>query len=43
LAGVAGEAGKVLVLDHDAVAKAADDLGLFVYGLDPNDLPPGGV
>jgi DUF1009 family protein len=35
-----GEAGKALVLDHAAVAKAADELGLFVYGLDPGDLPP---
>ena len=41
LAGVAGEAGKVLVLDQAAVARAADELGLFVYGLDPRDLPPG--
>jgi len=40
LAGVAGEAGKVLVLDHAAVAKAADELGLFVYGLDPQDRTP---
>jgi DUF1009 family protein len=40
LAGVAGEAGKVLVLDHAAVAKAADELGLFVFGLDPKDMPP---
>jgi DUF1009 family protein len=40
LAGVAGEAGKVLVLDQAAVAKAADDLGLFVYGLESKDLPP---
>jgi DUF1009 family protein len=41
LAGIVGEAGKVLVLDHAAVAKAADELGLFVYGLDPKDVPPG--
>lgn len=40
LAGVVGEAGKVLVLDHAAVAETADELGLFVYGLDPEDLPP---
>jgi len=40
LAGIVGEAGKTLVMDHDAVAKAADELGLFVYGLDPADLPP---
>lgn len=43
LAGVTGEAGKVLVLDHAAVARAADELGLFVYGLDPKDLPPEGL
>jgi len=41
LSGIVGEAGKVLVLDHEAVAKAANELGLFVYGLDPTDLPPG--
>ena len=40
LAGIVGEAGKVLVLDHAAVAKAADDCGVFVYGFDPLDLPP---
>ena len=40
LAGIVGEAGKALVLDHAAVARAADELGLFVYGLDPGDLPP---
>ena len=40
LAGIVGEAGKALVMDHDAVAEAADALGLFVYGLDPEDLPP---
>lgn len=40
LAGIAGEAGKVLVLDHAAVARAADECGVFVYGLDPQDLPP---
>jgi DUF1009 family protein len=40
LAGIVGEAGKALVMDHAAVAKAADELGLFVYGLDPEDLPP---
>lgn len=40
LAGIVGEAGKALVMDHAAVAKAADELGLFVYGLDPHDMPP---
>ena len=38
LAGIVGEAGKVLVLDHAAVAQAADECGLFVYGFDPLDL-----
>jgi hypothetical protein len=42
LAGIVGEAGKTLVLDHAAVAKAADEAGLFVYGLDPGNLPAGG-
>ncbi len=40
LAGIVGEAGKALVMDHEAVAEAADALGLFVHGLDPKDLPP---
>ena len=40
LAGIVGEAGKALVMDHAAVARTADELGLFVYGLDPGDLPP---
>jgi DUF1009 family protein len=39
LAGIVGEAGKVLVLDREAVARAADEAGLFVFGLDPEDLP----
>ena len=33
LAGVAGEAGRLLVVDRAAVAAAADRLGLFVYGV----------
>ncbi len=33
LAGVVGEAGATLVVDRAAVIEAADDLGLFVYGL----------
>jgi DUF1009 family protein len=41
LAGIVGEAGKALVLDQGAVAAAADSLGLFVWGLTPQDLPPG--
>ena len=35
LAGIAGEAGKVLVLDRQSVVDLADELGLFVIGLDP--------
>ncbi len=34
-AGVAGEAGGLLVVDRDAVAEAADRLGLFVVGMAP--------
>jgi DUF1009 family protein len=34
LAGIAGEAGKVLVLDREAVVELADQLGLFVVGVD---------
>ncbi|MDB5459436.1 MAG: hypothetical protein JWO72_1177 [Caulobacteraceae bacterium] len=40
LRGVVGEAGKVLVLDRAAVAAAADSLGLFVYGLAPDEFAP---
>jgi DUF1009 family protein len=35
LAGVVGEAGRLLVLDRDLVVKAADDLGLFIFGVEP--------
>ncbi len=35
LAGIAGEAGKVLVMDREAVIALADELGLFVVGVDP--------
>ncbi len=35
LAGIAGEAGGLIVLDREAVAAAADRLGLFVWGVDP--------
>ena len=34
LAGVAGEAGRVLVLDRDEVITLADELGLFVVGVE---------
>jgi DUF1009 family protein len=37
LAGVVGEAGRTLVVDRAAVIDAADKLGLFVYGLAPED------
>ncbi|MEW6390831.1 MAG: LpxI family protein [Pseudomonadota bacterium] len=35
LAGVVGEAGRLLVVDREAVIAAADELGLFVLGVDP--------
>jgi DUF1009 family protein len=35
LAGIAGEAGRLLVLDRDQVIAMADDLGLFVVGVAP--------
>jgi DUF1009 family protein len=37
LAGVAGEAGRLLVLDRDEVIRLADELGLFVVGLEPGE------
>ena len=45
LAGVVGEAGKVLVLDRAEVIQAADRLGLFVYGLTSDEAaePPAKV
>ncbi|ENZ83668.1 MULTISPECIES: LpxI family protein [Caulobacter] len=39
LAGVVGEAGRLLVVDRAAVIACADELGLFVLGVDPRDLP----
>ncbi|MFN3514362.1 MAG: UDP-2,3-diacylglucosamine diphosphatase [Phenylobacterium sp.] len=39
LAGVAGEAGRLLVLDREAVIELADELGLFVYGVEPPGAP----
>jgi UDP-2,3-diacylglucosamine hydrolase len=36
LAGIVGEAGRLLVLDRDAVIALADDLGLFVLGVEPD-------
>lgn len=35
LAGIAGEAGGLLVLDREAVIALADELGLFIVGLEP--------
>ena len=33
LAGIAGEAGRVLVIDRDETIRLADELGLFVFGV----------
>ncbi|MBO9709389.1 MAG: UDP-2,3-diacylglucosamine diphosphatase LpxI [Caulobacter sp.] len=35
LAGIVGEAGRLLVVDREQVIALADDLGLFVYGVEP--------
>jgi DUF1009 family protein len=35
LAGIVGEAGRVLVLDRVAVVALADELGVFILGVDP--------
>jgi DUF1009 family protein len=35
LAGIVGEAGRLLVLDREAVIAAADELGLFILGVEP--------
>ncbi|MCR5880460.1 LpxI family protein [Phenylobacterium sp. J367] len=35
LAGIVGEAGRLLVLDREAVIALADELGLFVLGVEP--------
>ena len=35
LAGIVGEAGRLLVVDREAVVAMADDLGLFIYGVEP--------
>ena len=39
LAGVAGQAGGLLVLDRDAVIELANELGLFVVGVEPPAAP----
>jgi len=36
LAGIVGEAGRLLVLDRDQVIDLADQLGLFIYGVEPD-------
>jgi len=36
LAGVVGEAGRLLVLDRAEVIALADELGLFVFGVEPD-------
>jgi hypothetical protein len=36
LAGIVGEAGALLVLDREAVIALADELGLFIVGLEPH-------
>src|SRR5262249_25890747 len=41
LAGVAGEAGAMVVLDREAVTEAADRLGLFVWGAPLRGPDPG--
>jgi hypothetical protein len=35
LAGIAGEAGRILLLDRDEVRRLADETGLFVLGVPP--------
>jgi UDP-2,3-diacylglucosamine hydrolase len=35
LAGIAGEAGGLIVLERDAVRRMADELGVFVLGVAP--------
>ena len=35
LAGIAGEAGRLLVLDREATVALADELGVFILGLEP--------
>jgi len=39
LAGIVGVAGKMLVLDRDAVVRAADAAGLFIVGVAQTDAP----
>jgi hypothetical protein len=37
LAGIVGEARRLLVLDREAVIALADDLGIFILGVEPHD------
>ena len=37
LAGIVGEAGGLIVLDRDTVIAEADALGLFIYGVSPDE------
>ena len=39
LAGIAGETGRLLVLDREAVIEMADELGLFIVGVEPPGAP----
>ena len=39
LRGIAVQAGSALVIGYDDVVKAADQCGLFVIGIDLDDLP----
>jgi DUF1009 family protein len=36
LAGIVGEAGRLLVLDREAVIELADELGIFILGVEPH-------
>lgn len=38
LAGIVGEAGRLLVLDRDEVIRLADELGVFILGVEPHRL-----
>ncbi|WP_293906928.1 UDP-2,3-diacylglucosamine diphosphatase LpxI [Phenylobacterium sp.] len=42
LAGIVGEAGRLLVLDREAVIALADELGVFILGVEPASLEQGG-
>ncbi len=36
LSGIVGEAGRLLVLDRETVTELADELGLFIFGVEPD-------